>query len=51
MKAIFELIKSKIATCVKNGDMFDLPSEVEQYVTSHEDISLQAPFWLDIYGV
>lgn len=38
MKAIFELLKEKIAICAKNGDMFTLPSEVEQYVTCHEDI-------------
>lgn len=38
MKAILELIKERIAICAKNGDMFDLPLEVEQYVTHHEDI-------------
>ena len=50
MKEIFELIKDKIDTCVKNGDMFALPSEVEKYVTSHEDIKptgsiLAGDFW------
>ena len=38
MEAIFELIKERIAVCAKNGSMFTLPSEVEQYITNHEDV-------------
>lgn len=38
MEAIFELIKERIAACAKNGSMFTLPSEVEQYITNHEDV-------------
>lgn len=38
MQAILELIKERISTCAKNGDMFTLPSEVAQYVACHEDI-------------
>ena len=38
MKAILELIKERIAICTKNGDMFDLPLELEEYVTYHEDV-------------
>ena len=38
MKEILELIKERIATCTKNGDTFDIPLEVEQYVMHHEEI-------------